>query len=68
MWHYKNVDMGEPPYYETSEWPAIPQVFTLLGTGDESNNRAVKEVEWAVNFYDLQQIKFYVGQTVIMVE
>jgi len=43
MWHYKSVDMGEPPYSETSESPAIPQVFSLLGTGDESNNRAVPD-------------------------
>ena len=43
MWHCKNVDMGEPSYNETSEWPAIPQVFALLGTCDESNNRAVPD-------------------------
>jgi hypothetical protein len=40
MWHYKSVDMGEPSYNETSEWPAIPQVFTLLGTGGESNDNS----------------------------
>jgi hypothetical protein len=43
MWQYKNVDMGERAHNETSEWPAIPQVFALLGTGDESNNRAVPD-------------------------
>lgn len=43
MWHYKNVDMGEPAYNETSEWPAVPQVFALLGTCDESNNTAVPD-------------------------
>jgi hypothetical protein len=35
----------EPPYNEASEWPAVPRVFSLVGTGDESNNRAVPEVE-----------------------
>jgi len=43
MWHYKSVDMGELSYNETSEWPAIPEVVILLGTGDESNNRAVPD-------------------------
>jgi hypothetical protein len=42
MWHYKNVDMGKPSYNEVSEWPQI-QVFTFLGSGDESNNRAVPD-------------------------